>query len=301
MNILEGQKPLRIFTYMKDMDKIEQLRQRLLQMNEDEFDQVLNENNDRDKRTWSTIQRNLDRTDGLRYKPHLILKLAEGFTNAQQMVEYKGENEEQINAAGRYISYNKIEGFERPEWFDEIYRGETVEECIEILTSNCSTSKDIYADPNYVRLLNRCYMIIGPDELKKRTLGKIKWGRMIQDDDLFLEILSNYNNTREVRQKKIHKFLLTKMQVDKGDKFPKSYARYQEMMIDPSEVIRSKRGNYKQRTPAIEQYDLEGNLLQIFPTWNDVEGAGFKRSSVASAIRGTDGHNRHKGFIWKHS
>jgi hypothetical protein len=53
-----------------------------------------------------------------------------------------------------------------------------------------------------------------------------------------------YQDTREIRKSKKHKHLLTKMQVDKGNKFPESYALYQSMTIPQSEINRPKRGKY---------------------------------------------------------
>lgn len=52
--------------------------------------------------------------DFLALKPDLVAKLAEPFTNPWQMIDFKGENEKQINAAGRLIDNEKIP---RPEWF----------------------------------------------------------------------------------------------------------------------------------------------------------------------------------------
>ena len=67
------------------------------------------------------------KTNYLRFKPELILELAEPFINAQQMIDFVGENQNDIRSAGRLIQYNKVE---RPEWFEPIYEGESLEECL---------------------------------------------------------------------------------------------------------------------------------------------------------------------------
>jgi hypothetical protein len=72
---------------------------------------------------------NYAKTDYLRFKPEKIRELAKPFKYPQQMIDFKGENQQLINAAGRYIEHGKVE---RHEWFDEIYKGESLEECLEV-------------------------------------------------------------------------------------------------------------------------------------------------------------------------
>lgn len=279
---------------MKNTEKIQQLRQRLLQMDNEEFDEVLNEGNDIDKRTWSTIQRNYQRTDYLRFKPELIYKLAEPYTTAQSMIDYKGENEVQINAAGRYLQYNWKGQYPRPEWFDEVEKRQTKEEVLEEAKTLKGKFKNIPES-----LKQKLWRHYDNDELKI-LLPNLSWSRKPKSDTERFIILSQYETAAECRNSsKQNKNMLSQVSADKGVKYPKTYALLQQKKSGHNST-RSKRGSYKQRTPSIEQYDLNGNLLQVFSTWDDVINAGFKRSSVGCAIRGTDGHNRHKGYIWKY-
>lgn len=237
----------------------------------------------------------------LRFKPNKIKELAKGFTNSTQMVKYKGENEYLINQAGRYIEHKIID---RPEWFEDIIKGnqESKDECIQILNNNCTTSNEIYANQNYIRLLNRLWTIhkLSPKEVRKLT-PNIKWKTKLDwDDNTLYSILSNYQNTREVRKNKQDKHILTKMQVDKGQKYPKSYELYQQMTIDPLDVRRPKRGNYKQRDPLIQQYTLDGKLLGEF-TWKQITNdLGFNRSTITGALKGINGQKTAKSYIWKY-
>jgi len=190
----------------------------------------------------SVIDTNHAKTDNLTFKPELVHELSKPFTNAQQMIDYVGDNDKLINAAGRLIQYKKVN---RPDWFEEIYKGESPEECLQIINNNCTTSKEIY-EKGYTRILNRLWKFYSPVELRKLT-PNIKWTTTKWDDELIYSILSMYEDTRGVRKAKIHKNLLTKLQVDKGECFPKSYKLYQSMMIPQSEISRPKRGNYKPR------------------------------------------------------
>jgi hypothetical protein len=226
-------------------NKIQQLREKLLQMDEQEFKNLLNEGNDRTKRSYTSQVRGWERTGYMAFDINRIHKLAKPFTNAQQMINYVGENDKAINSAGRYIQYNYQNKCPRPSWFEEVYKGESPEECLQILNDNCTTSKEIY-EKGYVRILNRLWRFYSPEELRKLT-PNIKWNRTDWNDELVYSILSMYENNRELRKAKIHKHLITKLQVDKGEKFPESYKLYQSMMIPQSEISRPKRGNYKPR------------------------------------------------------
>lgn len=182
----------------------------------------------------------------LRFKPNKILKLAKGFTNTTQMVIYRGENHLQINQAARYIEHKKID---RPEWFDKIEKGnqETKEECLEILL-NVPTIEEIYENQNLNRILNRMWRFYGKKKTKE-LLPDLNWKRKNYEDEEIYKILSQYKKTTEIRKVKKHKKFLTKLQVDKGDKYPKSYSLYLTMKTkNGGEGIRKKRGKYKSKT-----------------------------------------------------
>ena len=242
----------------------------------------------------STIEARYATTDFLRFDLDRIYELAKPFTNAQQMIDYEGENEKLINTAGRYIQYDKVANIKRPEWFDEVEKRQTKEEVLEEAKELKGKFKDI--PENLKQKLWRHY---DNSELKI-LLPNLSWSRKPKSDTERFIILSQYETAAECRNSsKQNKNMLSQVSADKGVKYPKTYALLQQKKSGHSST-RSKRGSYKQRTSSIEQYDLDGNLLQVFPTWDDVINAGFKRSSVGCAIRGTDGHNRHKGYIWKY-
>ena len=103
---------------------------------QEDLDRVLNKFNESEWAKMSTHELNRKdanwaKNDYLVFKPEKIKQLAKNFTNSQQMIDYKGENKNQINAAGRYIQYKKVE---RPEWFESIYEGESKKECLQINT-----------------------------------------------------------------------------------------------------------------------------------------------------------------------
>jgi hypothetical protein len=179
------------------------------------------------------------KTDYLRFKPELILELAEPFINAQQMIDFVGEDQNDIRSAGRLIQYQKVE---RPEWFEEIYEGESKEECLQIVL-NASSIDDIEQ-----RILNRLYSFYTKEKL--RELVPHLWKRRVwdvdveKDDNYIYDILCTYNTIAEMRVKKIHKTLITKLQVGK-EKYPKSYEKYKTMLTQPGNKKGSKRGNYK--------------------------------------------------------
>jgi hypothetical protein len=75
---------------------------------------------DWDKLTVGILNRvdaNQSKTNFLALKPELVAELAKPFITAQQMMEFKGENQKQIRAAGRLINKKKMS---RPEWFQAI-------------------------------------------------------------------------------------------------------------------------------------------------------------------------------------
>ena len=233
-------------------------------------------------------------TDYLAFKPELVRELAKDFTNATQMVDYKGENQDQICAAGRLIEHKKME---RPEWFEE-FNYQTLEEVIEEVKSAGNIK---FLELPY-SLRQKLWRHFNSKEIRK-VFPNIQWGRKNRSDDEFVEILSQFKTASEMRNTSMKlNNLLGRVMQDKGVRYPKAYKLAESMKTgNPGAKKGKKRGSYKQRVSAIEQYDLDNNLVQVLPTWDDVINAGFKRSSVTSAIRGTDGHNRHKGFIWKHA
>ena len=185
------------------------------------------------------------KTDYLLFKPELINKLAEPFINTTQMVIYRGENHLQINQAARYIEHKKVD---RPEWFDKIEKGnqETKEECLEILL-DVPTIEEIYENHNLNRILNRMWRFYGKKKTKE-LLPDLNWKRKNYEDEEIYKILSQYEKTTEIRKVKKHKKFLTKLQVDKGDKYPKSYSLYLTMKTKKGERISKKRGKYKSKT-----------------------------------------------------
>lgn len=224
-----------------DLTKLEILRNKFLQMDQDEFNNVLNEGNERTNRSYNSAIKQYNKTDNLQFKPEKIKELASSFTTAQQMINYKGKNSKLINAAGRYIQYNKVE---RPEWFEEIEKNnsETKEECLQVAL-NASSIENIEQ-----RILNRLYAFYTKEEL--RELVPHLWKRRVwdidveKDDNYIYEILCTYSNIKEIRTKKIHKTLITRLQINK-DKYPKAYKKYKTMLTKPGNKVGSKRGNYK--------------------------------------------------------
>ena len=231
------------------------------------------------------------RTDYLRFNPELILKLAKPFTSAQQMRNYEGENQEQIRQAGQLL-YQK--GFERPEWFEDI-NFQTPEECIKEAKKYNTEWEEV---PYYLRQkLNRHF---NSKELRT-LLPNIQWERKYRNDDDFVKLLSKFKTANNMRNTSIEmKNLLSRVIGDRGVNYPKAYALAENMKKGHTPDTRTKRDKYGQRVASIEQYDLEGNLVKVWNNYDELLEAGFKRSSINGAIRGTDGHNRHKGFIWKY-
>jgi len=223
-------------------NKIKQLREKLLQMDEQEFKDLLNEGNDRTKRSYASQVRGWERTGYMAFNVEKIYQLAKPFTNAQQMIDYVGDNYKAINSAGRYIQYNHQNKCPRPSWFEEIYEGESKEECLQIVL-NASFINDIEQ-----RILNRLYSFYTKEKL--RELVPHLWKRRVwdvdveKDDNYIYDILCTYNTIAEMRIKKIHKTLMTKLQVGK-EKYPKSYEKYKTMLTQPGNKKGSKRGNYK--------------------------------------------------------
>jgi hypothetical protein len=185
---------------------------------------------------------NYAKTDFLIDKPEKIKELAKPFTNAQQMIDYKGENEDKINAAGRYIQYNKVE---RPEGFEPIYEGESKEECLQIAL-DAPSIENIEQ-----RILNRLYGFYrGKKKELRKLLPHLDWKRRVwdvnieEDDNYIYDILCTYKDIPEMKAKKIHKTLITRLQVGK-EKYPKSYEKYKTMTTKAGNKAGSKRGNYQ--------------------------------------------------------
>ena len=234
--------------------------------------------------------------DFLLFDLERIYELAKPFTNAQQMIDFKGENEKLINSAGRYIQYEKVS---RPDWFDVIYEAESLEECLEIASKFDDYKEFRESNP---RIHQRLFWLLGTKEMKirlRKLNSNMKFIQTNKTDDEILEILLKYPTTRELRKDKENKKFLTKLQVDKGKKYPKSYNHYQTMTIDPKDQKRPKRSNYGQRDPLIQQYTLEGELLGEF-TWAQIKEMGYNRSTVTGALKGTNGQKTAYKFIWKY-
>lgn len=192
---------------------------------------------------------NYSKSDYLRFKPELIYKLAKPFTSIQEMMDYEGENQEKIKAASQLLWKGVVD---RPSWFIENRRNnsETVDECIEIL-SKVSTIEEIYEDNDYLRILNRLWLFRSKNEVKK-ILSHLNWKRRDwvnpKEDDIYIyNIISKYKSVVEIRNKKVDKSLITRLQIDKGEKYPKSYALYLKMTSKTGNKKGSKRGIYKKR------------------------------------------------------
>jgi len=274
-------------------NKIEQLRQRLIQMDETSFTEMLNEGNHITQAEINKKNANYVKTDYLVFKPEKIKELAKSFTSAQAMVDFKGENKLMINAAGRLIHRQQTE---RPEWFEEIKEALSLEECL-IIAKKYNNYGKFYK--NEKTIYDRILKLLGYDKMKS-VLEQWMTGFVINyTDDYICSILKKYKKAIDLKGTK-DSHIRTKLQVDKGSKFPKAYTLYREMMSVQGNKKGLKRGSYEQRTPQIEQYDLDNNLIYTFETWKDVIAAGFNRNSVTNAINGADGHHRHKKFIWKY-
>ena len=230
----------------------------------------------------------------LRWRPNKIKELARSFTNAQQMKDFIGENQEQIRQAGGYIMSHKVE---RPEWFDEIYEAESLEECL-IIAKQYNDFSIFYNKEK--RIYQRLYWFLGDVEMKKTFKEWMTGFPTEYTDDIIYSLLKKYSSIPEAKKDKENRKYIIELQVEKNKKYPKSWKLYESMKTTPGNKKGLKRSGYQQRTPAIEKYDLDNNLIKTFNTWEDVTNAGYNRNSVTNAIRGNDGHHRHKGFIWKY-
>lgn len=174
-------------------------------------------------------------------QPEKIKELAKDFSNAQQMIDFIGENQNDIHSAGRYIQYKKVE---RPEWFESIIKNnsETKEECLQIAL-NASSINNIEQ-----RILNRLYGFYKKKELRELVphLWKRRiWDENIEEDDNYIyNILCTYKDIPEMRAKKTHKTLITRIQTN-IIKYPKSYEKYKTMIAKVGNKKGSKRGSYK--------------------------------------------------------
>lgn len=277
-------------------DKIRKLREQLSKLDKQKFQDIIDEGKEITNHDWNKKYAAHARNGFLRFDLERIYELAKPFTNAQQMIDYKGENEEQINSAGRYIQYEKVS---RPDWFDDIYEGESLEECLEIASKFEDYKEFRESNP---RIHQRLFWFLGTKEMKIRLRKLNPNMKFIQNDwtdDEILEVLCEYDTTRELRKDKENKKFLTKLQVDKGKKYPKSYNHYQTMTIDPKDQKRPKRSNYGQRDPLIQQYTLEGELLGEF-TWVQIKEMGYNRSTVTGALKNINGQKTAYKYIWKY-
>ena len=277
-------------------NKIEQLRNKLNNMDKSEFNNLLDSSFEISDAELNKKHVNWVKTDYLFFKPEKVKELAKSFTNAQAMINYKGNNKKLINAAGRLIQYK---GFERPEWFEDIIKGnaESLVECLKIAHQYTNYS-NFYKKEK--RVYDRILLFISYDEMKNIFNEWMKGVPFEYTDKYICSILKKYKKAIDLKGTK-DSHIRTKLQVDKGQKFPKSYALYRKMLSSQGNKKGNTRGNYQQRTPAIEQYDLNNKYIKTFNTWDDVIKSNFNRNSVTNAIKGADGHHRHKGFIWKYA
>lgn len=231
------------------------------------------------------------RTDYLLFKPELIRELAKDFTSSTAMVNYKGENEEQINAAGRYIEHKKVE---RPEWFEDI-NFQTPEECLEEAKSYGNVKYEEL--PWYLRQkLNRHFDSV---EMRK-LLPNIDWQRIYRTDDDFIELLSQFKTAAEMRNtSREMKNLLSRIIGDEGVKYPKAYALAESMKTGKPGSKPGKRKAYGQRKALIEQYTLDKKLIGKF-TFDQLKEMGFKRPTIAGALTRKDANHKAKGYLWKY-
>ncbi len=238
-----------------------------------------------------TLEARYASTDFLRFDPERVHKLAEGFTNPQQMIDYKGENQKQIRAAGHYIMGHKIE---RPEWFSTDKLNQTKEEVLDEAKKLKGRFDDI--DKKIKAKLWRHY---GSDEIKT-LLPNLSWKRNPKTDDERYDILNQYETAADCRNSCMeNKNMMSQVSTDKGVKYPRTYALFQEKKSGHT-APRSKRGSYKQRDPLIQQWSKDGQLLGEF-TWEQiVNDLGYKRTSITGALKGHNGQKTAKGYIWKY-
>jgi hypothetical protein len=231
------------------------------------------------------------RTNYLRFKPELILELSKGFTSTTQMIKYKGENEEQINAAGRYIDHGVIE---RPEWLEDI-NFQTPEECLEEARSyNNVTYEEL---PWYLR--QKLVRHFEPAELRK-LLSNIDWKKIYRTDDDFVKLLSQFKTAAEMRNtSREYKNILSRIIGDEGVNYPKAYALAESMKTGKTGSKPGRREAYGQRTSLVEQYTLNKELLGKF-TWAQIKEMGFKRPTIVGALTRKDANHKAKGYLWKY-
>ena len=272
------------------MTRKEEILRKFQQMDDSQIDNIIDDGKEITNHEWRKKQANYAKNDYLRFKPELIQELAKPFTSAQSMIDYKGENEDQIRSAGRYIEHGVCN---RPEWFDPIIKGnqESLEECVKIALQY----KHINEVPQ--RIKNRMWYLSDKKTVRE-LLKDLEWNRRPRTDEEVLDIMADFKSAGDMRKHSNEFRNLLSRVSSKSDEYPKSYIRYKEMCN--GHTTRNKRGKYKQRTPAIVPCDLNKNVIQVFQTWDEALEAGFKRNSIAGAIRGTDGHNKHKGFLWRH-
>lgn len=238
----------------------------------------------------STIEARYAETDFLRFDTERILKLAEGFDNAQVMIDYKGENEKLINAAGRYIQSKIVE---RPEWFSDAKLNQTKEEVFE----EVSQLTGYFADLDW-NVQQKCWRHWDTKELRK-VFPNLKWRKEKRDDAYYIEKLSQFKDASSMRNHSMEMGnIFSKVRIDGGVKYPKAYALSCEMLKGHSNP-RPKRGSYKQRTPLVEMITLDGEVLGAY-TWAELKEMGYNRNTVTGAIRGQDGHHKAKGHLWKY-
>lgn len=76
---------------------------------------------------WRRINVNYSKTNFLKLNPEKVYELAKPYTNPWEMIKYEGENQSEINAAGRYFT-NDPDLFPAPEWFKRVIEDDWTEE-----------------------------------------------------------------------------------------------------------------------------------------------------------------------------
>jgi hypothetical protein len=275
------------------MTRKEEILLKFQQIDNDQINDLVDEGKEITNHEWRKKLGQYQRNGYLRFKPELVHELAKPFTTPTQMTQYEGENEVQIRSAGRLLEHRI---HELPEWFELEKKHQTIEECIE----EARSAGNIMFDELPPALIQKLHRHLGSREMRE-LLPNILWQREYRSDDDFVELLSKFKTASEMRNtSREMKNLLSRVIGDKGVKYPKAYKLAESMKTGKTGAPKGKRGSYAQRTPAIEQYDLNNNLVQVFKTWNDVIEAGFKRPTIVGALTRKDANSKAKGYLWKY-
>jgi hypothetical protein len=208
------------------------------------------------------------------------------------MVDYEGDNQDQIRSAGRFIQHGI---HPTPEWFEELHNRQDFDEVL--LEARAAGNVDFLELPYALRQkLNRH---LKPVEIRK-LLPNIKWQKVYRDDNDFVELLSQFKTAAEMRNtSREMKNLLSRVIADEGVKYPEAYKLAESMKGGKTGRKPGKVEAYGQRTSLVEQYTLEGKLLGKF-TWSQIKEMGFKRPTIVGALTRKDANHKAKGYLWKY-